>query len=131
MRKALGFDADEPHRAATSDGDKDYALCYPLIEWGWGRDECIKAIEDESALRVPHKSACFFCPASKKHEVLWLKANHPDLFDRAVKMERGAELTSVKGLGRRWSWESLAKADDAQLKLFPDMYQEMPCDCYD
>ena len=25
------------------------------------------------------KSACFFCPASKKHELAWLQEHHPDL----------------------------------------------------
>lgn len=34
--KLIGFDADEPNRAREIEGNR-----YPLIEWGWGRDECI------------------------------------------------------------------------------------------
>lgn len=55
----------------------------------------------------------------KKHEVISLAREYPDLFQRAVKMERNAapNLETVKGLGRNWSWESLVKADDAQRKM--------------
>ena len=41
----IGFDADEPHRAARSAANADsYAKRYPLIEWDMGRDECIETI---------------------------------------------------------------------------------------
>jgi hypothetical protein len=57
----------------------------------------------------------------RKVEVLALAKDEPELFERAVAMERSAKeagtLETVKGLGRRWSWEALAKADADQLKL--------------
>jgi hypothetical protein len=57
----------------------------------------------------------------RKAEVLALAKSDPDLFQRAVEMERTAKeagtLQTVKGLGRRWSWESLVKADESQLRL--------------
>ena len=71
ITKYIGYDADEPHRAKIMD-DKKYRYKYPLIEWGWGRDECIEAIKAEG-LPLPHKSACFFCPASKQYEIKNLK----------------------------------------------------------
>ena len=40
-----------------------------------------------AGLPVPIKSACYFCPASKPWEVMWLAAEHPDLALRAVQME--------------------------------------------
>jgi len=59
------------------------------------------------------KSACFFCPASKQHEILQLE---PTLQDAAVAMERNyregrhyREDGSTKGLGRRFSWEELLR----------------------
>lgn len=122
----IGFDADEPQRAAkVYEGNR-----YPLIEWGWGRDECIEAI-DRAGLKQPGKSACFFCPSSKKKEIYELRRQYPELAARAVAMERNAELTTVKGLGRSFAWGDLYAADDAQQKLFPDSPIEIDCGCYD
>lgn len=41
--KLIGYDVDEPHRAAIPEDDK-YTYRYPLLEWGWGREECVAAI---------------------------------------------------------------------------------------
>ena len=121
---AIGIDAGEQHRAKA---DTQYgATWFPLIEWGWDREACIAAIE-AAGLPVPIKSACFFCPSSRKKEVLWLADTHPDLFARAVAMERNADLTTIKGLGRRYSWEQLEK--DRTLR---EIEQPMlPCMCFD
>lgn len=78
IRKAIGFD-DSPHEhkraergcntfAVKFDEAKKYEMWYPLQEWGWTREDCVKAIEKEG-LPVPPKSSCFFCPAMKPHEV--------------------------------------------------------------
>ena len=64
------------------------------------------------------KSACFYCPASKKPEILWLREQHPDLLERAVRIERNAQdsLLTVRGLGRSYSWEAfLQRCDDLPL----------------
>jgi hypothetical protein len=102
-----------------------------LIEWGWARDECVEAIL-AAGLAVPPKSACFFCPASTKAEVLWLAEKHPDRFQRAVAMETAAQVTvtSVKGLGRRYAWSELATADRVALPLLPEA-PAAPCQCFD
>lgn len=75
------------------------------MDWAIDRAGCEQIIRDEG-LPVPPKSACFFCPASKKAEILWLREHHPELLDRALAIERGAipSLTSVKGLGRSFAW---------------------------
>ena len=122
--RLIGIDMDETRRA------KDYPnVRYPLIEWGWGRDECVEAIT-RAGLPQPGKSACFFCPSSKPREILALKRDHPDLFARAVAMERNAELTHIKGLGRNFSWEELVKWNEAQIDMFNNPI-ESPCGCYD
>jgi hypothetical protein len=126
--KLIGYDADEEKRAKIEEDDK-YSYRYPLIEWGWGRDECVEAIT-RAGLPQPGKSACFFCPSSKPKEILSLKRDHPDLFARAVAMERNAELTHIKGLGRNFSWEELVKWNDAQIDMFNNPI-ESPCGCYD
>jgi hypothetical protein len=71
-----------------------------------------------AGLPVPMKSACFFCPASKRQEILWLREHHPELLQRALDIESNAEanLTSVKGLGRSFSWRQfLNQIDDLPL----------------
>jgi hypothetical protein len=121
----IGYDAGEPQRVRDIPGNR-----YPLIEWGWGREECIEAIE-RVGLPLPGKSACFFCPSSKKREIMLLRRDYPDLAARAVAMEKNADLTMVKGLGRSFAWGDLYEADDAQSKLFPESPIEQDCGCYD
>jgi len=129
--RAVGFGAEEPHRAARADGDDKYENWYPLIEWGWDREACIDAIAS-AGMKQPGKSACFYCPASKKEEVLRLKDEHPELFAVALTIERNAaeNLDHIKGLGRHWSWEQLAKADGEQMRLWADP-PPIACGCMD
>ena len=129
--KYLGFDADEPQRARDMD-DKKYRYLYPLVQWNWGREECVEKIESVG-LPQPGKSSCFFCPAMRSHEILQLKSCHPDLLERALAIERAAAphcRGSIKGLGRDWKWESLTKADDMQMKMFLTG-PSINCGCYD
>jgi hypothetical protein len=124
-QRLIGFDADEPHRAKPIEGNR-----YPLIEWGWGRDECVKAI-DRAGLPQPGKSACFFCPSSKKHEIIDLRKRYPDLLERALAMEANADLTKIKGLGRDFAWSALVQFSDAQIDMFSESRVEIDCGCYD
>lgn len=97
---------------------------YPLIEWGWGRDECVKAIAD-AGLPSPGKSACFFCPSSKLHEI---RALPRELLSRALAMEAGAadNTISVKGLGRSFAWrDAVAGETSAEPPI------SIPCECTD
>lgn len=128
--KAIGIDASEPHRVRHYE-DARTVTWFPLVEWGWSRNECVKRIE-AAGMVVPGKSSCFYCPSHKKSEVIRLNRQHPDLFDRAVAMERNAaeKAKEVKGLGRNWSWEQLVQIDEAQQKLFHDVVP-MPCMCFD
>lgn len=123
--KLIGFDAGEAYRAKEIEGNR-----YPLIEWDWARDECVEAIT-RAGLPQPGKSSCFFCPNMKKPEIFLLRQQYPDLATRAVAMEKNAELTAVKGLGRSFAWGDLYEADDRQAKMFPE--SRVPqCDvCYD
>jgi hypothetical protein len=85
---------------------------YPLQEWGITRDRC-KEIIRAAGLPVPPKSSCFFCPAMKREEIADLKITHPDLYDRAIALERNflegkhAGKGSTKGLGRTRAWKDL------------------------
>jgi len=128
--RAIGYDFGEWHRKSIPEDAKNTYI-YPLRDWQWRRRDCEEAIQ-RAGLCVPPKSACFFCPAAKKREVIELAKIHPDLFQRAVEIERNASgaLTTVKGLGRHWTWEGLVESDSEQQKMFRDP-PDIPCECWD
>lgn len=131
IRRAIFYDAGEGRRAVLS-SDERTEFWFPLIEWGWTLERCVQEI-DKAGIPQPPKSACFFCPSSRKKEVLALKREHPDLYEKAVALERNAaqKTTTIRGLGRHWSWEELGKADEVQLSMFCDNTQDVPCMCFD
>lgn len=130
---AIGYDAGE-ERGSGIAGDKDFDNFFPLKEWKLDREACRQSIIN-AGLCVPKKSACFFCPAAKPHEIVRMAKTHPDLLDRALKMEAsanaGGKLGVVKGLGRHWSWAEVIEADKNQQKLDFIETLETPCGCYD
>jgi hypothetical protein len=99
-----------------------YQNAYPLQDWKIDRADCIALIES-AGLPVPVKSACFFCPAMTKKEIVQLRDDHPDLYRRALAIESGflngkhsvSLGTRSKGLGRRFAWSSLANVDVDEL----------------
>lgn len=123
--KLIGYDADEDRRAGIAE-DAQYTYRYPLIQWGWDRDECVAAIA-RAGLPQPGKSACFFCPNSTEAEI---RALPPELQEKAVAMEDNAELTTIAGLGRRFPWRDVIRSDKAQGR-FDFGVPEMPCGCFD
>ena len=106
IEKLIGYEFSESKRwmRATVEDEK-YRYRFPLVEWEWSRPEAIECIK-RMGLPLPGKSSCFFCPASKTKEIDELKKTYPLLFQRAIAMEDKAmaNLRSVKGLGRRFSW---------------------------
>jgi len=101
--KCIGYD-DSPadsKRYAEREGfvTEKYEMRYPLREWKMKRDDCEAAII-RAGLKVPPKSACYMCAATKPREV--------DRFDkevlrRIVLMEARAKprLKNVDGLWRK------------------------------
>jgi hypothetical protein len=143
ITRLIGFDADEHHRVERGKSladKKPVKERYPLYEWGWGREECMAAIK-RAGLPQPGKSACFFCPSSKKTEILELKRRYPELYQRAVIMERRAlagegqaPRTTSAGLGRTFSWEDFIRQmeiNSSVCSLSNAGVPEMDCGCYD
>ncbi|MFV2057336.1 MAG: phosphoadenosine phosphosulfate reductase [Thiohalomonadales bacterium] len=125
INKYIGFDAGESHRNKKYSDDK-YNFVAPLIAWDYDREYCIRIIADEG-LPSPGKSSCFYCPHNKKHEILEIQREYPELMRRALKMESNANLTTIKGLGRRFSWREFL---DGQVPDdMPDV--EICGTCYD
>ncbi|WP_208457077.1 hypothetical protein [Burkholderia vietnamiensis] len=117
--KLIGYDcgsADLRRSKGLKPSDDDFDYVYPLQIVRWTRRECVRGITKAlGADMVPVKSACFFCPASKPWELYWLAANHPELFERALLLER----TALTGRHSRFdevefgaSWEELVRTGD-------------------
>lgn len=109
--KYLGYDADESHRTLKDFSDKKYKYCYKLVEHNMGRFECVQIIID-AGLPLPPKSSCTFCPSMKPWEIVELYETERKEFYDAIQMERNAKdnLSTVKGLGRDFSWWDLIVA---------------------
>lgn len=87
VRKIIGYDAGAKDRKryaqAVGVEDPKYDYWYPLIDWKWDRERCIKEIvaeglpgwSDWSGTKwverggQPVKSACYFCPATQPEEL--------------------------------------------------------------
>jgi len=122
--RAIGFGVDEMRRVKPSSEEK-FENWFPLVKWKWDREKCVEAIQ-RAGLPLPGKSACFFCPASTKLEIAALQGSHPELYERALAMERNAAdtLVTVKGLGRRFSWADVATTKEPHCV-------EQTCVCFD
>lgn len=110
VNRYIGYDAGEIKRYRRSikidEADKKFYNRYPLMEeWGWDRNDCVRAIQ-AAGLPQPGKSSCFFCPSMKPQEILDLKEHYPALYQRALALEANAMpyLKRTKGLGRNYSW---------------------------
>ncbi len=96
--KLVGFEAGEEYRQKRSNQrahtmkKPNYEYEFPLIQWGWDREEC-KARIREAGLSVPPKSSCIFCPNMKPEELYDLT---PDERGRIVRMEIMAEPYNYK-----------------------------------
>lgn len=82
----IGFAYDEMHRANCSIY-KNQQAWYPLIEKKMTRRDCIQFIM-EQGYPVPPKSGCFYCPYQRLDAWKSLMSNHPDLIDRAIRLEK-------------------------------------------
>ena len=77
-RQLIGMAVDEAHR------QKGRAC--PLIDRGIDRKGCVKIIQAEG-LDVPQKSGCWICPFMGKRQWRELWQRHPELFERAARLE--------------------------------------------
>jgi hypothetical protein len=140
ITQAIGYDFAEGHRAINIEGTnlnkgRRSHNWFPLIDWQWSRKECVDAI-NRHGIPQPGKSSCFFCPAMKNSEIIRLRKEYPEYFDRAIKIEENCDVKGPKqGLSFGVKWSEIVQADDDQLKLFEWLDEhdphKIPCGCYD
>ena len=137
----IGFDVGEKHRAKNLTGKADVEQDFPLIEAGIDRQGCIDIIK-RHGLPVPPKSGCYICPFQSRKQWIELKREHPELFCRAVKLEklcneRRAKAGKSPVYFRDIPLEVLVQPKDnrghlakpGQGMLFDPDYDRPPCRC--
>lgn len=124
--KAIYYDAGEQHRVKIH-ASNGYQFWYPLLDYDWGREDCVAAVK-LAGLPVPPKSSCFFCPEMTIPEILALPE---DLKARALAMEANADLKSIKGLGKHeYSWREVID-NGGRIPLGVVSRPRIPCGCFD
>lgn len=84
---SLGISMDEWQRMRTASGFAWTRLLYPLVDLRLTRGDCAALIV-RAGLPIPEKSSCFFCPYQRLAQRRARKDETPDLFAKAVKLER-------------------------------------------
>jgi len=123
----LGISPDEFHRARDRrpyvQNGIEKRREYPLIDLRLRRVDCQRIII-EAGLPVAPKSSCWFCPFHRPNEWLELRRTQPELFWRAVEMERMLNERRAKlGRDNMYFHSALVPLDQAvgdQLPMFPD-----------
>lgn len=123
----LGISLDELHRARTDSGIAWQVLEYPLIDLRLTRQDCRNIIE-RAGLPIPPKSSCYFCPFHSPVEWQRIKRETPELFEKAVEIEKRINEKRInEKLGRGdevWLHPYLRPLEDAvtdQLTFFDEM----------
>ncbi len=83
----LGISLDEFQRARTDSGIAWQTLTYPLIDLRLTRQDCGNIIT-RAGLPIPGKSACWFCPFHNITGWRNMRRDTPELFDKAVALEK-------------------------------------------
>ncbi|MCL5266683.1 MAG: phosphoadenosine phosphosulfate reductase [Bacteroidetes bacterium] len=83
----IGISTDEAHRANNRTVIAWERTEYPLLKLRLSRSDCARIIRD-AGLPEPPKSACWFCPFHRPSEWQRLQREEPELFQKAVELER-------------------------------------------
>lgn len=89
----IGISLDEIMRTNSRKGQDFERVVYPLVGLGeetglkLTRQDCTQVIR-RAGLPVPPKSSCFFCPFHRPSAWTELRREQPELFDKAVELER-------------------------------------------
>jgi hypothetical protein len=82
----VGISTDEFYRASNRRPKPYEIMSYPLLDLGLSRLDCMNVIK-AAGLPVPPKSACWFCPFHTVKQWRTLRADHPDRFEAAARLE--------------------------------------------
>jgi hypothetical protein len=113
----LGFCYGEEKRR------KDNGAIFPLIDLKIDRDGCKRLIR-EAGWEVPDRSGCFICPFQRKLDWVAMQQNNPELFQRAVALEKNSKYSYHRTL----KLEDWLKDDKDQSRIM-DFEEYQHCIC--
>lgn len=119
-RIAFGFNADESGRVdkAVSYDTAFRQSFYPLVEWGWTRQDCIDYLREKLGITW-RKSACVQCPFNAlKADALERNREHPEQVADAMMLEHVSLSLNPRGtLYRDQSLIEITKANGNALAI--------------
>lgn len=125
----IGFSTDEFHRASNRRAYPHERPCYPLLDLGLSRADCMKVIAD-AGLPVPRKSSCFFCPFHDRRAWSEMRRDEPGLFARSVELERVLnERRDMLGKDRVYLTRYGKPLDLAVSEAQPTLFDDGPESC--
>lgn len=111
--------ADESNRKGYISTKPNIRAVFPFVEEGIDQDGVMRILE-EAGIGLPDyyswrtRSGCYFCFYQRKAEWVGLAERHPDLFERAVAIERkvlkdvgvdgDADFSTTAMAGRTYTW---------------------------
>lgn len=138
VRSVVGINAGEQSRLLNKKGELKplketvfgvtFITEYPLIEWGLDKDN-ERALITSIGLSIPPKSSCKRCPHMTPPEILALSDKD---YEIGCFIEENAEpFTSIKGLGRSFSWRELKRLSPMEQLLLTAQQESRQCSCID
>jgi hypothetical protein len=121
VRKLIGYDGSPADcRRSKIKDDNEYTYSYPLRDAGIQREQ-LKEIIASVGLPVPMKSACTFCPANKRDEIIAQIESNPEAIAVALRMEVNAEKRTQEDRtpGSPWWIKTQNRFDTGETKTPP------------
>ena len=120
----IGFSLDESHRFNPNPKHRVHyeKLNFPLLDDKITREQC-KEIIKKKGWPIPPKSGCYFCGFSKLHHFRKLKAEHPELFKKAMELEKNASMYPRKTI------KSEMKLENMESNMLDNYIDEEPATC--
>jgi hypothetical protein len=135
FRQVMGFNADEAGRSLRDEVASKNPLrqgVYPLIEWGWGREQCEAFLYERFGVRW-EKSYCSFCcfPVSMgaMADHLDRMRAHPDIAGRVLHLEYTSVSLNPQArlFGRRSLLEQFDPSRAADRPVLAAFEEELAC----
>ena len=101
----IGIAADEPNRVQKRDekNKRSLAIRYPLIEWGWTEDDCMKYLDHLGLGNCLYlnftRIGCYHCPKQSLHSWYEVWENWPDKWEESKHWDK--ESIKIRGFGIR------------------------------
>ena len=130
-RVAFGFNADESKRASRASAYDTARRTgfYPLIEWGWSREQCLAYIRAKLGIVWP-KSSCVYCPFNAlKADAIERHKAHPAQVADALELELVSLTLNPRGSlykDHTLLKSTMASENAEALRLFQEKIEKQP-----